>query len=72
MPPSAFSICPRIRVGCCAKAAFAKSNAMATAPSVQRVIFGLYIMNLLPIWFFKASLNQADNPNSAFLFLTFS
>ena len=42
--PSTFSICPRIRPGCCAWAAVAKSRTIAAAPSARRVIFNLYIL----------------------------
>src|SRR5262249_20821362 len=51
IPPSAFSIWPRMRVGCCAKAVVAKSRAMAAeAANIHCVIFDLYIMNILPMW----------------------
>src|SRR5215467_2902361 len=49
VPPSAFSIWPRIRPVCCAKTTVVKSSAIAAAPSARHVIFRLYIIKFLPL-----------------------
>src|ERR1039457_4545762 len=67
--PSTFSIWPRMRAGCCARAAVAaRLNAMAAAHSAWRVIFRFAMISSQSVAGVIAPGLQADNPSPRFLF----
>src|SRR5664280_2738273 len=69
MLPSTFSIWPRMRAGCCARAAVAaRLNAMAAAASARRVIFMFDIISSQAVAGVVAPDLQEDNPSPRFLF----
>src|SRR5674476_1562752 len=64
MAPSTFSIWPRMRAGCCARAAVAaRLNAMATAASARRVTFMFDIISSQTVAGVVAPGLQEDNPS---------